>query len=128
MVDELQQMVARLGAKIEDRCGGLEHRVEIAKQRADERLVSLEMTCAEQEASRADLAEQMGILKLKVNHVNRFLERENMEHQQHGPGIFISSDGAGTSWSTFPSHPREPFRDSSHNRQGGVFGDGQRAG
>jgi uncharacterized coiled-coil protein SlyX len=71
MVDELQQMVARLGAKIEDRCGGLENHVEIAEQCAEERLVSLEMSLAEQEVGHTYLAEQMGALKLELNRVNR---------------------------------------------------------
>jgi hypothetical protein len=128
MVDELQQMVAHLGAKIEDRCGGLENCVEIAEQRAEERLVSLEMPSAEQEAGRVDLAEQMGVLKLEVNRVNWFLERANLEHQQRSPDIFGSSNAAGMSRYAFPSHPVEPFRDLSRSHEGGVIGDGQRAG
>jgi hypothetical protein len=55
------------------------------------------------------LAEQMGVLKLEVNRVNWFLERENLEHQQRSPGIFGSSNAAGTSRYAFPSHPVEPF-------------------
>jgi hypothetical protein len=47
MIDELQQMLARLGERVEDRCGGLEHRIEEAEQHAKERLMSLEMSRTE---------------------------------------------------------------------------------
>jgi ElaB/YqjD/DUF883 family membrane-anchored ribosome-binding protein len=47
MIDELQQMLAHLGERVEDRCGGLEHRIEEAEQHAKERLMSLEMSRTE---------------------------------------------------------------------------------
>jgi hypothetical protein len=44
MIDELQEMVAGLGEQIEDRCGGLEGRIEESEQRAEECLVALEIS------------------------------------------------------------------------------------
>jgi hypothetical protein len=48
-LDEVQKMEARLGDRIEDRCGGLERWVVETEQRAEERFVSLEMTRTEAE-------------------------------------------------------------------------------
>jgi hypothetical protein len=105
MIEELQNMVARLGERIDDRCGGLEHHVEQSQQRAEERLVSLEMSRTEMEAGRAELEKQVDGLKLEVNRVNRFFECETMANHQRGACIFNPSDPAeiqSTSHTVFP--------------------------
>jgi hypothetical protein len=73
-------MVARLGERIDNCCGGLESRVEQSEQRAEERLVSLEMSRMKMEASRAKLEKQADSLKLEINRAIRFFERETMVH------------------------------------------------
>jgi hypothetical protein len=55
MFEELQNMVSRLGDKIEEQCGGLESRVTQSEQRAKERFVSLEMARGEVEHVHAKL-------------------------------------------------------------------------
>jgi hypothetical protein len=55
MIDELQQMVQRLGEKVEGHCDGLETRVDVAEQRSEERFIVLEMACAEADVECADL-------------------------------------------------------------------------
>jgi hypothetical protein len=94
MIDELQSMVARLGERIEDRCSGLENRVESAEQRAEERLISLEMARVESKAGRADMEKRFDGLKLEVLCINKFMERESMENQQNKSGIFTTSSAA----------------------------------
>jgi uncharacterized coiled-coil protein SlyX len=119
MIEELQNMVARLGERIDDRCGGLECRVEQLEQRAEERLVSLEMSRAEMEAGCTELEKQVDGLKLEVNRVNRFFKRETMANHQRGAGIFNPSNLVeiqGMSQTIFPSHSTESFRDLSHSR------------
>jgi hypothetical protein len=92
MFEDLQQMVTRLGEKIEERCGGLEGRVAQSEQRAEERFVSLEMAHSEVEQGQVELGKQFDGLKLEVNCLNRFLERENMSNPQDKAGIFGVGD------------------------------------
>jgi hypothetical protein len=65
------------------------HEVE---QCSEERLVSLEMARAEAESSRVDLEKQFGDLKLEVNRINRFFERETMGDPQGRPSIFSGGE------------------------------------
>jgi hypothetical protein len=91
ILEELQKMEVRLGEKIEDMCGGLEHCIHQSEQRVEERFVSLEMSRTELEAGRVDQEKQVDGLNIEVNCVNQFFEQENMVHQ-HGPGIINSSE------------------------------------
>jgi hypothetical protein len=78
-------MEARLDDQIDDRCGSLERRVEEVEQRTEERLVSLEMARTKTEMGHADLPKQFDSLKLEVNCLNRFIERETLAHLQGQP-------------------------------------------
>jgi hypothetical protein len=80
MIDEMQNMVAHLGERIEDHCGGLELRVDMSEQRAEEHLISLEMACAESEVSHVDMEKRFDGLKLEVLHINKFMECESLEN------------------------------------------------
>jgi hypothetical protein len=88
----LEGMEVRHGEKIEGRCSGLKQCVVEGEQRAEERLISLEMAHTEAEASRAMLEKQFDDLCLEVHHVNHFMERETMQHAHGGQGIFDGSD------------------------------------
>jgi hypothetical protein len=83
MFEELQHMEARLGEKIEGRCGGgLDTRVLEVEQKAEERYISLELFRTESEMGRATLESQFRDLKLEVNRLNRFMEHENLGDPQ----------------------------------------------
>jgi hypothetical protein len=98
MFENLQLMVTRLGEKIEESCGGLEGRVALSEQRAEEGFVSLEMARFEVEQGQEELGKQFDGLKLEVNRLNRFLERENMSNPQDKPRIFgVVEVGASSS-------------------------------
>jgi hypothetical protein len=138
MIDELQRMVALLSERIEDRCGGLEDRVERSEQHAEERIISLEMARTELESGRADLTKHVEDLQLKVNRVNHFFEREHMEHQTSKVGIFptalrhdldsLSSQDLGTS-RVPPSSLHVYFAsESCHGRAIGSSGEFGRSG
>jgi hypothetical protein len=78
MIDELQQIVQRLGEKVEGRCDNLELRVDVVEQRMEERFISLEMACVEADTERAYLDKHFSGLKLQVGRLNHFIERETM--------------------------------------------------
>jgi hypothetical protein len=96
MLDELQQMEARLSDRIDGRCSGLERRVVEVEQKAEERLVSLEMSRTEAELGRAELEKQFDGLRLEVGRLNCFMERESMLSQQGKPGIFSTNEAASS--------------------------------
>jgi hypothetical protein len=64
---------------------------------AEERFVSLEMARSEVEQSQAELGKQFVGLKLEVNRLNRFLERENISNLQEKAGIFGAGDAGASS-------------------------------
>jgi hypothetical protein len=88
---ELQHMEVRLGEKIDGRCGALKQRVNDVEQRAEERLVLLEIFHSEAKKERCEMEKQFGGLKLEVTRLNRFMERKSMVNSG-GPGIFTTSD------------------------------------
>jgi hypothetical protein len=82
MIDELQQIVQRLGEKVEGRCNGLETRV------------TLEMSRAEADVERTDLDKHVSDLALEVTRLNRFMERETMAHPHGKSGILSTTESA----------------------------------
>jgi hypothetical protein len=78
----------RLDDRIEGRRQGIDHRMADSEHRVEERLISLEMARMESETGRTEIEKQVEGLKLKVHHVGRFLERENLGDPQGKPGIF----------------------------------------
>jgi hypothetical protein len=95
ILDELQKMESHLGDRIEGRCGDLENRVAASEQRAEERLISLEMARSEVEQGHAAMEKQFDGLRLEVHRMNRFFERENMAGQQDKPSIISKAEAAG---------------------------------
>jgi hypothetical protein len=81
-----------LGEKIEGRCHGLEQRMIEGEQCTDERLISLEMPRTEAEVSHSVLKKQFDDMCLEVHCVNRFMERETMQHACGGHDIIGGSD------------------------------------
>jgi hypothetical protein len=94
MLDKLQRMEARLNEKIKGHCSTLEKCINDVDQHFEEWLISLEMARAEVEADRVAMDKQFGDLKLEVDHLNLFLERENMTHSQGQSGILSASKSA----------------------------------
>jgi hypothetical protein len=94
MDGRLGEMESRLGEKIKGRCEALKKHVLDGEQCSEERFISLEMFHAETESERAEMDKQFGGLKLEVNRINRFLERENMAHAQGKPGILTINESA----------------------------------
>jgi hypothetical protein len=99
MIDEMQRMGARfegmevrLMEKIEGCCSTLEQPVVDVEQRSEECFVSLEMSCVEADADRAKLGKQFDGLRLEVHRINWFMERETLENEHRGPGIFSGAD------------------------------------
>jgi hypothetical protein len=88
MFEKLQKMEAQLSDRIEGCCQGIEHRMADSKQRMEEWLISLEMARTESEPGRAKIEKQVEGLKLKLHHVGRFLEHENLGDPQGKPRIF----------------------------------------
>jgi hypothetical protein len=62
------------------------------EQRSEECFVSLEMSCVEADADRAKLGKQFDGLRLEVHRINWFMERETLENEHRGPGIFSGAD------------------------------------
>jgi hypothetical protein len=125
---------------IDGRYGGLEHRVEEVKQRTEERLVSLEMARTKTETGHANLSKQFDSLKLEVNRLNRFIERETLAHQQGHPGIFTAVEHNSTEGVVGPHadlrhrdlefesnflHSQAPVHGTSHLRSYGVVDVGE---
>jgi hypothetical protein len=112
----------------------------------EEQFVSLEMARSEVEQGQAELRKQLDGLKLEVNRLNWFLERENMSNPQDKAGIFGAGD-VGTSSSAegathgqrgldlpphaYGMHTSDPFRgehsrphQQNHHGEGGCMGYG----
>jgi hypothetical protein len=101
----LGEIESHLGEKIEGRCGALKKRVLDGEQCSEERFISQEMFHTEMESECAEMDKQFRGLKLEVNCINRFLERENMAHAQGKPDILTIDESAST-------HPTSnPFAD-----------------
>jgi hypothetical protein len=112
VLDELRCMDGRLGdmesrlvEKIEGRCGALEKCVLQGEQRSKECFISLEMFCAEAESERVEMDKQFRGLKLEVNRINCFLERETMAHAQDKHGILTINKSARPTSNQFTDGP-----------------------
>ncbi|GJM92974.1 hypothetical protein PR202_ga09483 [Eleusine coracana subsp. coracana] len=126
MLEELQKMEIRLGYRIEGRCVGIEHHLEDAEQKAEARFISLEMGQAELEHWRPEIEKKVDSVKLEVNHLNNFLERESLERPGSKSSILSGSASARPSaWFTadgpnghhFDNHHRDyEFGSSIHTR------------
>jgi hypothetical protein len=99
MLDEMQCMGAQLEGmkvclmeKIEVGCSTLEQRVVDVEQCPEECYVSLEMSRVEVDADWVVLGKQFVGLRLEVHHIDRFMERETLENEQRGLGIFSGVD------------------------------------
>jgi hypothetical protein len=106
MLDEHQQMEARLGDRIDGQCCSLERCVEEVEQKIEERLISLEMSHMEVEMGHADLAKQFDSLKSEVICLNRFIKRGTLVKEQGQPGIFTAAEPTHAESST--GHRVEP--------------------
>jgi hypothetical protein len=93
MMEELRKMEIRLGDRIVGCYVGLERHVVEVEHRSEECFISLEMARTEAESSHVTLEKEFDGLKLEVNRLNGFLERENLEHSAGRPGIILSSVG-----------------------------------
>lgn len=91
LIEEMRRIMAeeiqRLGDCIDGRCVGIDDSIDRVEQRTEERLISLEMGQAELEAGRASIEKKYDDVKLEVNRINRFLEREFMVESHGKPGI-----------------------------------------
>ncbi|KAK3135672.1 hypothetical protein QOZ80_5BG0422000 [Eleusine coracana subsp. coracana] len=73
------------------------------------------MARTESELDRSGLAKKLGDIKLEVNRINRFFERENLENPRAKPGIFSASGSATAHTSTDgPNGHRDDIKFQDH--------------